>query len=102
MTLARLLDTILQFPLDEINKRMTDNFSWEAAGMGKTGKSYLIGPDMLMRSTARAQYENPTKFYEGMEQAGYSTEDVARVRRAGVATLALPIRTKFVEDALEG
>jgi class 3 adenylate cyclase len=92
----------LQFPLDEINRLMTDNFQWEAAGMGKTGKSYLVGPDMLMRSTARALYENPAKFYAGMQAAGYSTEDLSRVRRSGVATLALPIRATYVQDALEG
>lgn len=92
----------LQFPLDEINRLMTDNFQWEAAGMGKTGKSYLVGPDMLMRSTARALYEDPAKFYAGMERAGYSSEDLSRVRRSGVATLALPIRTAFVQQALEG
>lgn len=92
----------LQFPLTEINRTMTDNFNWEAAGMGKTGKSYLVGPDMLMRSTARALYENPEKFYAGLEKAGYSAEDRERIRRVGHETLTMPVRTKYVEAALAG
>ncbi len=55
----------LQLPLDAINKITT-----ERAGLGKTGETYLVGPDMLMRSdsyldpkhhTVEASFANPSK-----------------------------------------
>ena len=45
----------LQIPLDGINAVMT-----ERAGMGKTGETYLIGPDLLMRSDSFLDKENHT------------------------------------------
>ncbi|MBF0620768.1 MAG: HAMP domain-containing protein [Magnetococcales bacterium] len=55
----------LQLSLDAINKVMKDR-----SGLGKTGETYLVGPDMLMRSdsfldpdnhTVVASFRNPTK-----------------------------------------
>ena len=55
----------LQIPLDGINAVMT-----ERAGMGKSGETYLVGPDKLMRSdsfldaknhTVVASFKDPTK-----------------------------------------
>ena len=34
----------LQFPISSINRLMTVNQQWEAAGMGKTGETFLLGP----------------------------------------------------------
>ena len=39
---------VYQLPADEINAIMTD-----AAGFGETGETYLVGPDLLMRSNSR-------------------------------------------------
>ena len=54
-----------QMPVDQINKILTDR-----AGLGKTGETYLVGPDKLMRSdsfldaknhTVKASFANPAK-----------------------------------------
>lgn len=42
-----------QMPIGQINKLMND-----AAGMGKTGETYIVGPDNLMRSNSRFSKEN--------------------------------------------
>lgn len=56
---------IFQMPLDRINKLMTHR-----EGLGKTGETYLIGPDKLMRSDSyldpthhsiKASWSNPEK-----------------------------------------
>ena len=39
---------VYQLPTDEIDAIMTD-----AAGFGETGETYLVGPDLLMRSNSR-------------------------------------------------
>lgn len=57
--------TALQIPLDAVNAIMQ-----ERAGMGKTGETYLVGPDKLMRSDSYldptnhsvvASFKNPSK-----------------------------------------
>ena len=54
-----------QMPLDQINK-----ITMERTGLGKTGETYLVGPDKLMRSdsfldpqnhTVKASFANPGK-----------------------------------------
>ncbi|MBF0187976.1 MAG: methyl-accepting chemotaxis protein, partial [Magnetococcales bacterium] len=45
----------LQISLDAINKIMTDR-----SGLGKTGESYLVGPDLLMRSDSYLDPDNHT------------------------------------------
>ncbi|MCW8916414.1 MAG: methyl-accepting chemotaxis protein [Magnetovibrio sp.] len=56
---------IFQMPLDKINTIMS-----ERTGLGKTGETYLVGPDMLMRSdsfldpkhhTVTASFAEPSK-----------------------------------------
>ena len=49
----------LQFPIAKINKGMTFDRHWAAAGMGRTGETFLAGPDDLMRSDSRLFLENP-------------------------------------------
>ena len=48
---------VLQFPIEEFNRIMTGNFTWKNEGMGRTGETYLVGPDMYMRSRSREFYE---------------------------------------------
>ena len=38
----------LQFPISKINKLMTMDKRWEESGMGKTGETFIVGPDDLM------------------------------------------------------
>lgn len=93
---------ILQIPVDEINRVMTDNFGWIQDGLGKTGEVYLVGSDRLMRSRSRLLHEDPELFFKQLTRAGYSADDIATVRRFGTATLAQPVRTQSVESALAG
>jgi class 3 adenylate cyclase len=92
----------LQFPVDEINRVMTDNFGWVQDGLGRTGEVFLVGSDMLMRSRSRLLHEDPDRYFKELENAGYAPDDINRVRRFGTATLAQPVRTKAAETALAG
>jgi methyl-accepting chemotaxis protein len=46
---------VFQMPMDKINAIMT-----ERTGLGETGESYLVGPDMLMRSDSFLDPKNHT------------------------------------------
>ena len=49
----------LQFPISKINRLMTMDKRWEESGMGKTGETFIVGPDDLMRSDSRLFLEDP-------------------------------------------
>jgi methyl-accepting chemotaxis protein len=52
----------MQLPLDKITSVMTAEKKWADQGLGKTGESYLVGRDLLMRTDSRFLLENKTEF----------------------------------------
>ena len=60
----------LQFPISKINRLMTMDKRWEESGMGKTGETFIVGPDDLMRSDSRLFLEDPEAFKRDVVNAG--------------------------------
>ncbi|MEO1372746.1 MAG: cache domain-containing protein [Cyanobacteria bacterium J06635_10] len=52
----------VQVPIDKINRVMSQDNDWEAAGLGKTGEAYLVGSDLSMRSMSRFLEEQPKRY----------------------------------------
>jgi class 3 adenylate cyclase len=92
----------LQFPISKINHLMTVGQQWEAAGMGKTGETFVVGPDDLMRSDSRLFLENPEQFERDVINAG-TPPDVAQesIRQHGT-TLVQPVATEATRAAQRG
>ena len=59
--------------LDEV---MTGGGSWRQEGLGESGETYLVGPDLLMRSDSRFQLEAPERYQTQLRAAGYDTSMV--------------------------
>nr|WP_246224558.1 adenylate/guanylate cyclase domain-containing protein [Mycolicibacterium anyangense] len=92
----------LQFPIAKINRLMTFDKQWESAGLGRTGETYLAGPDNLMRSDSRLFLENPQQFKQEVVQAG-TPPDVADMSiRQGGTTLVQPVGADATKKAQEG
>jgi class 3 adenylate cyclase len=92
----------LQFPISKINALMTFDKKWEQAGMGKTGETFLVGPDDLMRSDSRLFLEDPAAFKRAVIEAG-TPPDVAQesIRQQGT-TLVQPVATDATRRAQRG
>jgi class 3 adenylate cyclase len=92
----------LQFPISKINALMTFGKKWEQAGMGKTGETFLVGPDDLMRSDSRLFLEDPQAFKRAVIEAG-TPPDVAQdsIRQLGT-TLVQPVATDATRRAQRG
>jgi class 3 adenylate cyclase len=92
----------LQFPISKITRLMTMDKKWEAAGMGKTGETFLVGPDDLMRSDSRLFLENPSQFERDVVDAG-TPPDVAQasIRQRGT-TLVQPVASQATRLAQRG
>jgi class 3 adenylate cyclase len=92
----------LQFPISKINRLMTMDKRWEESGMGKTGETFIVGPDDLMRSDSRLFLEDPQAFKRDVVDAG-TPPDVAEdsIRQHGT-TLVQPVATEATELAQRG
>jgi HAMP domain-containing protein len=91
-----------QFPVDEINNVMTGNRRWEADGLGKTGETYLVGRDFLMRSVSRFLEQDPQGYGLILRSLGVKESVINRIKQYKSSILQQSVRTKAVEEALTG
>ncbi len=77
---------IVQIPIDRINRIMTFGGNYESAGLGKSGESYLVGPDGMMR--------NDSRFIDDLRDP--------LVRRLGTTIGVLAVETPAARRALAG
>ena len=91
----------IQIPVDQINKAMSYNKGWERSGLGKTGETYLVGGDRLMRSDARAMLEDPGAFLEQVEEVGLLEGTMRRIRAFETTTATMPASSQSVLNALD-
>jgi class 3 adenylate cyclase len=91
-----------QLPVDEINNVMTGNRKWEADGLGKSGETYLVGRDFLMRSVSRFLEQDPKGYGEILRSLGVKELVIKRINQYKSSILQQPVRTEAVEEALAG
>ena len=92
----------LQFPISKINRLMTADRQWEAAGMGATGETFLVGPDDLMRSDSRLFLENREEFKRDVIDAGTPPSVAEDSIRQDGTTLVQPVATEATRMAQRG
>lgn len=92
----------LQLNREGINDVMTGNRGWEAEGLGKTGETYLAGPDRLMRSVSRELLEDPERYIKDVVANGTPEEVAKRQVDLGDSVLLQTVNTAGVNLAMTG
>jgi methyl-accepting chemotaxis protein len=92
----------VQLPIDEIDEVMTGGRRWADEGFGTTGEAYLVGPDRLMRSDARALIEDPEAFIRAGRERGVPIDTLREMERLGRTVLLERVENDAVILALEG
>lgn len=92
----------IQVPVDEINNVMTGNRKWEGDGLGKSGETYLVGQDYLMRSISRFLIETPDQYIQTLLNLGVNQEVIKRIKQYNTSILAQTVRTPAVDESLMG
>jgi class 3 adenylate cyclase len=98
------IDGVMAWPLPtpKINRIMTADKQWEAAGMGPSTESYLVGPDGLMRSDSRLFLEDPEEYHKEAIAAGTAPDVVNRALQLGTTILVQPAPTEGFRRAQRG
>ncbi len=93
---------VFQMPIDKINQIMTSSSRWEEQGYGKTGESYLVGEDFLLRNEMRTLVEDETHYWEALQNSGLDAQTISSIQAKGSAIGLQAIKSEAVEKALQG
>lgn len=92
----------LPLPISKVNRIMTVDQHWRAAGLGETAETYLAGPDGLMRSDSRLFLQDPEKYKHDAVAAGTPSDIVEKAIRWHGTTLVQPVETAAFHAAQRG
>jgi class 3 adenylate cyclase len=91
-----------QYPVDELNNVMTSNRHWKADGLGDSGETYLVGPDLRMRSASRVFLEDPQGYAKTLAQANVPQPTIDAIQQFGTTILLQQVDTAAAQAALRG
>lgn len=92
----------LQININEIDQVMTNSKRWQETGLGKSGETYLVGPDFRLRSNSRFLLEGSPKYFEALTKSGVEPAKVERIRRQKNSILEQEVKTVASQRALLG
>jgi len=92
----------IQLPVERIDSELSGDKDWEKNGLGKTGQAYLVGSDLLMRSTSRFLREDPEGYISSLRQVGLSEQALNLVEQFETSALLQPVDNETNESALAG
>ena len=91
----------VQVPLDRVSNVMTAGRKWGNQGLGKSGESYLVGTDLLMRTDSRFLLEDKAGFLK--EFAGkFTPAQVANADKKNTSIGVVKVDTEATRGALAG
>ncbi|WP_293054163.1 adenylate/guanylate cyclase domain-containing protein [Mycobacterium sp.] len=98
------IEGVLALPLPtwQINRIMTADKQWKAAGMGRTTETYLAGPDNLMRSDSRLFLQDAGAYQRAAVAAGTPPDVVAKALRLDTTILVQPVASAGLAAAQRG
>lgn len=92
----------LQLRAAGINTVMTGDRGWERDGLGRSGETYLAGPDKLMRSASRELLTDPEGYVRAVVADGTPEAVARREVELGESIMLQPVDTLAVNRALSG
>ena len=92
----------VEIPNELIVDLATAGQDWDGTGLGETGEVYIVGEDGLMRTDSRLWLEDPDRYLELVDEAGYDAEISRAVEGFGTTVLIQPVDTEATDAALAG
>jgi len=94
---------ILELNKDKLNQVMTfQGKNWQKAGLGKTGETFLVGEDSLLRTDTRLFIEDKPAYFKLLESKNVDAKTINQIRNKGSGVLLQKISTDAVQKALAG
>jgi len=98
----RLGVLVFQMPIDRINDVMTNNYGWSDVGLGKSGETYLVGDDYLLRNQSRFLIEDRENYFALIRRIGLPQDTINRIRNLDTTISLQPVKTEGTTAAIGG
>ncbi|WP_299492089.1 adenylate/guanylate cyclase domain-containing protein [Acaryochloris sp. IP29b_bin.137] len=92
----------LQVNINKIDQVMTNSQRWQDMGLGKSGETYLVGSDYLLRSNSRFLLEKSPNYFQALAKSGLEPAKIERMRRQQNSILEQEVKTVASQRALLG
>lgn len=92
----------VQIPVDRINNIMLGKGDRQDNMQGKTEETYVVGPDLLMRSDSRFLKENPEGYKKSLPASGTPQNNIRSIDEWGTSVLLQYANTLGVRRAIAG
>ncbi len=92
----------LRLPMASIEKALYGTRDGKPGGLGRTDETYLVGPDLTMRTDSRFVREDAKAFVKALRSSPLTTRTVDAVERLGTTVLTVPVDHAGVRAALNG
>ncbi|MEB3230732.1 MAG: adenylate/guanylate cyclase domain-containing protein [Leptolyngbyaceae bacterium] len=92
----------VQLPKDRINTILTGNQAWAELGLGQTGQIYVVGDDLLMRSTARPLIEDRDSYLNTLKRLGQTPQTLTLIETLNTSILLQEVNTMATTAAFAG
>lgn len=99
---SRLGVLVFRISAHSINALMTSQTNWEQEGLGKTGETYIVGPDFTMRNDSRFFVQDSSTYFERLRHTGADSRIIERIKVRATSILLQPARTEATVDAFAG
>ena len=93
---------VLEVPAEALTALMTAGGQFSDIGLGRTGESYVVGDDRLMRSDSRLYSEDPDAYLDEFRSEGYPESSAALIEFADSTAFIQPVDNDAVSTALDG
>lgn len=81
----------LRLPMDSIEKALYGTGDGKPGGIGRTDETYLVGPDLTMRTDSRFVREDAKAFVKDLRTSPLTTHTVDAVERLGTTVLTVKV-----------
>lgn len=92
----------VEYPASIVSNLMTGDRQWDQNGMGRTGETFVVGKDELMRSDSRLFLQDPEAYKADVIKAGTPPAVAERAIKQGTTVLIQPVGTRATEAAQRG
>lgn len=92
----------VQLPLSGINAIMTSNQAWSDVGLGKSGETYLVGRDRLLRNQSRFLIEDRERYLKMIAKVGLPASTIEQISLTNSSVGLQEVDTIGTRSALEG
>jgi class 3 adenylate cyclase len=93
---------VIQVSSEKIDAIMNADRKWQEVGLGKTGESFLVGQDNLLRSATRFFLEDKSAYLKTLKDQRVKDDTLALIKTADTPILIQRAATAAIQRALAG